>query len=68
MAHEGEPIVLDGERVIGTVGMRGRRGLVTVYVYDDGLFRVYKDGLLIGEYEDRDLAFDFARQESGFGG
>lgn len=68
MGHEGEPIVLDGEKIVGTIGMRGKRGLVTMYVYESGLRRVYKDGLLIGEYDNAEMAHDFARHESGFGG
>lgn len=65
---ETEPLVLDGEKIVGTVGMRGKRGWVTIYVYESGLRRIYKGGLLIGEYEDMAMAYDFARQESGFGG
>lgn len=68
MIVETEPLVLDGEKIVGTIGMRGRRGWVTIYVYDSGLLRIYKGGLLIGEFEDKAMACDFARQESGFGG
>lgn len=63
-----EPLVNDGEKIVGTIGMRGKRGLVTTYVYESGLRRVYKDGVLIGEYDNAVMAGDFARLMSGFGG
>ena len=67
MKPDAEPQVNDGEKIVGTIGMRGKRGLVTIYVYESGLRRIYKDGLLIGEYDNAVMASDFARHESGFG-
>jgi len=54
--------------VVTAVGMRGKRGRVTIHIHKSGLLRVYKAGALIGEYEHADMAYDFARQQSGFGG
>lgn len=67
MKSDAEPQVNDGEKIVGTIGMRGKRGLVTIYVYESGLRRIYKEGLLIGEYDNAVMANDFARHESGFG-
>jgi hypothetical protein len=54
--------------VVTTVGMRGKRGMVTVHIHRSGLLRVYKNGVLFGEYDNATSAWDFARQQSGFGG
>lgn len=54
--------------VVTTVGMRGWRGAVIVHIHKSGLLRVYRPEELIGEFVTADLAWDFARQQSGFGG
>ncbi len=64
-----EQATREDDPFVTSVGMRGKRGWVHVHVHRSGLLRVYKEsGELIGEYENAAMAWDFARQQSGFGG
>jgi hypothetical protein len=54
-------------QVLFAVGYRGKLGHTIVRVHKDGPKRVYKDDVLIGEFDNAVMANDFARQKSGFG-